>query len=1274
MLAILASAWPAAVPAQQAEPGAASPAPAPAPAAAAGARRPELPPGPYEQELVARAKRWKAERGKPQAVVAVLGALSLWDRTAPDAVAAFVNGAAADAAAHPLARAVAQYLAAQAASWQGNRARATELRARLGIVETWSVIGPFGFEGGDLIGTPYGPEAQGPAAPGAPAARTIEKGKRGDVAWRPVPVEWLVNGVVPLGGMLRPDTQAAGYGLTYVWSDRAREVAVRVGSTGAVKVWVAGQLVIERKVKTRGISFDQDAGRVRLERGWNPVLVKVAVEDGAWAFLLRFTELGGAPLVLKAERAPPAGASAVLAVAPPAAATAGLKKPSVARPVPAPPTLRALLEARANDKKASAAAREAAGRDLAIYLAWIMPEDPETKPIEAALAAAGWELPGAAAETLLAVSRYAESADKRRRAAEALAMHPGASATQRAEARWRLGRYYNEEAGIPRRAREELEAAAKLDPGFWPARLELAETLVGLGLSETALVTVRQLVAERPFVGDARRTLARHELAAGRPEVARAHYERLLDEDKDDTWLMGRLADLARDRGDTARWTDYLRAIVNARPTSVSAALALAAVLRDLGDVPGALAALDAALIVAPDDATLLEESGRTLVERGGEARRPEGIARLKRAIGLRPQNPELRRYLTKIAPAPGDDLEKQYARKVPALIARYKDWAVHEQATTVLLDLKVTRVHDNGLSEVFVQRVVRIEDQTGAEQEKWQAVQYSPDTQSVEVRTGRVHKASGEIVEAKLQGVREVSEPWYGLYYDVRSDVTGFERLEAGDVVEYSYVLSDTGRRNLYADYFGDMHYLGSTVPQAEVEYTLLAPPAREFFWRLPSLAGLKKVEDEVGGEKRTRLTASKIARVQPDAAMPGWTEVAPYIHVSTYKSWDQVARWYWRLIEEQLVSDQAVRQAAQQAVKGLSAEQDRVRAIHNLVVKSTRYVGLEFGIHSFKPYRVPTIFERKFGDCKDKASLIVVMLREVGVPAQLILIRTRKNGDVDDKPASLAIFDHAIAYVPSLDLYLDGTAEFSGSRELPYDDQGVMVLRIDGGDGMLARTPVLPATENVTTRHTRLELDAAGAAKVTEDVEVRGQGAPAWRQHYQTPGERPSKYEKAWNGFLPGVQLDKVDLPDVADLEQPVTSHAEGRVPQVGTAAAGGARTLPPMGRPSELTRSYARTSKRLHDLVIDYPWTLVEEIEYTLPAGARLADQPAPAQVDGPFGSARLAIEVKDAGGRPVVTIKVTLSLTTRRVSVKDYPAFRDWLGRVDGILNQPIEIAP
>ena len=95
------------------------------------------------------------------------------------------------------------------------------------------------------------------------------------------------------------------------------------------------------------------------------------------------------------------------------------------------------------------------------------------------------------------------------------------------------------------------------------------------------------------------------------------------------------------------------------------------------------------------------------------------------------------------------------------------------------------------------------------------------------------------------------------------------------------------------------------------------------------------------------------------------------------------------------------------------------RARARRSTTSSSTgtRYVGLEFGIHGYKPYKVTQVLARRFGDCKDKASLMVALLREVGIDAELVLVRTRRGGRIDAEPASLAVFDHAIVYVPKLD-----------------------------------------------------------------------------------------------------------------------------------------------------------------------------------------------------------------------------------------------------------------
>ena len=112
--------------------------------------------------------------------------------------------------------------------------------------------------------------------------------------------------------------------------------------------------------------------------------------------------------------------------------------------------------------------------------------------------------------------------------------------------------------------------------------------------------------------------------------------------------------------------------------------------------------------------------------------------------------------------------------------------------------------------------------------------------------------------------------------------------------------------------------------------------------------------------------------------------------MHVSTYKTWDEVGPWYWGLVKDQLTPDDEVRRRVAEITKGLTDDAAKVRAIYDYVVQRTRYVALEFGIHGFKPHRCAQIFARGWGDCKDKATLIVTMLKELGIPATIVLVRT--------------------------------------------------------------------------------------------------------------------------------------------------------------------------------------------------------------------------------------------------------------------------------------------
>jgi transglutaminase-like putative cysteine protease len=797
--------------------------------------------------------------------------------------------------------------------------------------------------------------------------------------------------------------------------------------------------------------------------------------------------------------------------------------------------------------------------------------------------------------------------------------------------------------------------------------VEIAERAADEGLTSVAAAALDQLYAAHPSLKVMR---ARAELAvrrSRRPE-AEQRFRAVLEQQHDDEEALRELYSLARDRGaeaEAAGWLDRLAALARA-PELLAVAYDRAELSDGLGHTAEAVAALERARALVPDDARLLERLGRLEHRLGRDA---VALDHLRRSLELKPQNPELRAYLPLLSQTrAGDDLRKAYAVDVRRLVATAPP--IRHDASDparVLLDSSATRVHKNGLAESYVQRVVQILDERGAREQGDFDIRYTPDTQSIEVRAARVYRPDGDVIEANTTEEHDLSEPWYGLYYDVRAQVIRFSGLSPGDVVDVEYTVSDVARRNQLADYFGDVHFFAEELPRVESRYVLIAPKERRLYFNRPRLPDLEQKEREAGDERVYSFVARAVAKVHPEPGMPGYSDLAPYLHVSTYRSWQAVATWYQGLVREQLVPSEAIRRAAREAVAHLTDERARIRAVYDLVVRRTRYVGLEFGIHGYQPYRVSQVFARKFGDCKDKASLLAVMLREIGVDATLVLARTRRGGDIDAEPASLAPFDHAIVYVPKYRLYLDGTAEFSGSKELPAQDQDIPVLLV--GTGQLVRTPVLPAQANRVATEWRVALQADGAARVEEQLSIVGEAAHEWRAHYQAPGERKERYGKAWSGKHPGASLEELAMPGVEDIERPIEVHATLAVPRWARRRPGeheGTLVMPALGREADMLRSYARLSARQHDLVLGYPWTQDERVAVALPPGYQASRLPEPRQVTAPFGRFELTVERV----RGEVVVGAHLVVERHRIARTDYPAFRRFCADVDAAVAQEL----
>jgi transglutaminase-like putative cysteine protease len=583
------------------------------------------------------------------------------------------------------------------------------------------------------------------------------------------------------------------------------------------------------------------------------------------------------------------------------------------------------------------------------------------------------------------------------------------------------------------------------------------------------------------------------------------------------------------------------------------------------------------------------------------------------------------------------------------------------------LADVTRVRVQQSGLSSRFHQLAVKVYTRRGVDAFRSFPITYSPSREEVRILrphhcpTARWWRASATPTQPeRALGRHVLRRP---------GEDAQLPGLAPGDVLELQYRIEDTASDNLLSDYWGDLSYVQGITPKLRWEYVVDMPAGRTLYWNEKTLgAGVSaRREPSPDGRVLYRFEAKRVSRVTPEPGMPGWSEVAATLHVSTYRTWEDVGRYYWSLIRDQLVPDDSIRRAAEGALKDIDRKDTRavVRALYEYVVKNTRYVALEFGIHGYKPYRVDRVLARRFGDCKDKAALLHALLEVSGVDSRIVLLRMRQLGAVPAEPASLAVFNHAIVYVPALDWYLDGTAEFHGATELPIPDRraSILVVEPDGKSRFTVTPEARPGQ-----RHRRAARPGAAAwrgAEVKGESRVRGSAAPEYRRSYQSAATRRTTFEQGWAQTFPGLSVDKVSISDPSRLDQDVALDYELSIPRYAEVGGDTLRFLP-FGSRRGYVETYAGLAERRGDLVLDGPSVSRFTFRYRLPPGWSVDALPPDVTTDSRFGRIHLAYTVEQG----VLVCRGELVFTRDRISAREYPAFRAFVAQVDQAFSRKV----
>lgn len=500
---------------------------------------------------------------------------------------------------------------------------------------------------------------------------------------------------------------------------------------------------------------------------------------------------------------------------------------------------------------------------------------------------------------------------------------------------------------------------------------------------------------------------------------------------------------------------------------------------------------------------------------------------------------------------------------------------------------------------------------------------------------------AQGKDYEVKDKDAIEVSPNTEGseLISDTKYKVVRIPASDPGSIVGYEYEVESQPL------FLQDIWSFQETDPVRESHYSLQLPPGWEY---KSSWLNHAEVHPTQSGNNSWQWAVSDISGIRHEPLMPPFQGVAGQMILSFFGSegptlkantdWNTMGRWYFNLIGERVDASPEIKQQVLALTGSRTTTLQKMQAIGEFVQHDIRYVAIELGIGGMQPHAAPYVFSHRYGDCKDKATLVRSMLREIGVESYHVVINAERGSVTREMPAHNG-FNHVITAIKLPDgmvdssliatvqhprlgriLFFDPTNDLIPFGQLPGYLQANYGLLVTPDGGELIELPQQPPTMNSIQRTAQLTLDPTGMLK-GEVKEVRlGERASSerWRLRTVTKDtDRIKPIEELLANSLASFHLTHASLVNFQQTDLPFGFNYSFESPNYAKTA-GNLILVRPRVIGSKGLGFLETKEPRKFPIEFEEPTRDTDTFEITIPPGYVVDDLPPPVDADYGFAS--------------------------------------------------------
>jgi transglutaminase-like putative cysteine protease len=440
------------------------------------------------------------------------------------------------------------------------------------------------------------------------------------------------------------------------------------------------------------------------------------------------------------------------------------------------------------------------------------------------------------------------------------------------------------------------------------------------------------------------------------------------------------------------------------------------------------------------------------------------------------------------------------------------------------LLADRQLRYAGSGL-ESFAHFAVKALDASGVENLANLEIVFDPTYERLTIHRVAVLRAGewiDKLATASVRTLQREEDLEYRLFDGAVTVSIVLDDVRVGDIVEHAFTV--TGSNPVFGDArFGRMDLQWSS--PVHRQFARLVVPKGTRVRIEPEASAIRAAVTERGDLREYVVDRTGVAPLVVESDAPAWYDPYPRLSWTSYADWGAVSRWAEPLYRVAKRPDSSLSVEIERIRREAQSQPARLLEALRFVQREVRYLGVEIGAGSHAPSDPAVVLQRRFGDCKDKALLLVTMLQALGIDAWPALVSTTRDA-LDARLPSPFAFDHVIVHVRMGDQrhWLDPTRpeQLADLARLFQPDFG-SALVVDAPTKALV---TMEREQPVGRREIRAVIDATGAyiepAKLTVVTTSERGGAEAVRSDLSASSleEMGTRYLNYYAAWYPGLR----------------------------------------------------------------------------------------------------------------------------------------------------------